>query len=106
MSTAMRQRIEKEIAAAAINGLLAAGYHIAVFDGESVALKASVDKDAILKAMFTTDEDVFHIYTADGTRAGFVHFVYGNDGWDVICDYTLSLEAALVEADKLADTYS
>lgn len=100
------RNIERKIAAAAVDGLLEKSFLISVFDGEGVVLKKSTSKEAVMEAMFSTDEDYLYAYTRDGKRVGFVRFVYGNDGWDVICDHSSSLEEALCEADKLADAYS
>lgn len=106
MSDESLQKIEREIVAAAADGLLAKGFLISVFDGEEVVLVKSASKDAVIGAMFSTDEDYFYVYAGDGQKAGFVRFVYGNDGWDVICDYSSNLEEALYEADKIAERYS
>ncbi|MEN5458699.1 hypothetical protein ABEO27_27830, partial [Klebsiella pneumoniae] len=89
----------------AITGLLAEGYTISVFDGEETVLTKSVDPAAIEKAMFSTDEDQFHVERDGGDKpeTGWVLFVYGNDGWDVIADNTVNLEPALKGATELAD---
>ena len=36
----------------------------------------------------------------------FVYLVYGNDGWDVISDYSVKLETELACANALADKLS
>ncbi len=97
MNVEKRQRIERRIAREAIKGLLAEGYKISVFDGEETVLTKSVDPAAIEKAMFSTDEDQFHVERDGGEKpeTGWVLFVYGNDGWDVIADNTVNLEPAL-----------
>jgi hypothetical protein len=41
----------------------------------------------------------------DRDAHGWVRFVYGNDGWDVVSDYTTNLEPHMKNADKLADYY-
>lgn len=88
--------IEKLIAREVIKTLLAAGKTLSVFDGEEVTLKRSTDQTAIEAAMFTTDEDYLLI---DGPsmsqNKGWVRFIYGNDGWDVINDYSTNLEPIL-----------
>ena len=98
-------KTERAIARAAIAGILAAGYTISVDDGEEIVLRQSTDAKKIFDAMFSTDEDYLHVHKADAparqnTREafGWVRFVYGNDGWDVICDYTVNLESALEPA--------
>lgn len=95
-------RIERAIAREVVDGLLRFGYTVDVFDGEGYALKRSCDADAIMDALHATDED--YLYAHDGDRlAGWVRLVYGNDGYDVIADYTLSLTMALKGAESLAD---
>ena len=57
--------------------------------------------------MFSTDEDYFYAYRPEETeRAGYVHFVYGNEGWNVISDNSLSLEPALEAAPALSESYA
>ena len=107
MNTENRQKIEKEIAQAAASGLINAGFKVAVFDGEEITLKPTTHVESILEAMFTSDEDYMFVHSSDtGERVGFVRFIYGNDGWDVINDYSVCLEQALAQADKLAESYS
>lgn len=99
MNVEKRQRIERRIAREAIKGLLAEGYKISVFDGEETVLTKSVDPAAIEKAMFSTDEDQFHVERDGGEKpeTGWVLFVYGNDGWDVIADNTVNLVRFRIE---------
>ena len=109
MNIETRIDIEKRIATAAVESFIAAGCAVSVDDGEDVVLKKSVDVAAIIKAMFSTDEDrliVWRCPTADGgayQRIGWVMFTYGNDGWDVISDNTVNLEEMLKSATALAD---
>lgn len=103
-----RQAIEKRIAVAAIDQLLSAGFSLGVYDGEEITIHHSKDKKAIVNALFTTDDDRLFVYFDDtnpsDTRPNaWVYLVYGNDGWDVISDYTVNLEAHLTEAIALAD---
>ena len=114
MSVKLRQELERRIAQAAIRQLLAAGFTLGVNDGEETTIHHSTDADAIEKAMFTTDEDVLLVYKADDDPAAedyllpnyWVKFVYGNDGYDVISDYTSALDQHLSEANRLADQYA
>ncbi len=96
MTTDQRIAIERKIAKLTIRALLDAGYHITVNDGEEDALENSTLPSAILEAMFSTDEDYLFCTDPLGAKTGqWVRFVYGNDGYDVISDYTVSLETAL-----------
>ena len=107
MKVETRQKIERQIARRAAKDLIAAGYKVAVFDGEEIALEASTDVRAIIAAMFSTDEDYLFAMTPgeDGKlkRAGWVRFIYGNTGFDVINDYTTNLETVLAGTNALAD---
>jgi hypothetical protein len=104
MNAEVRLRIglETAIAKHAIAELLSAGFALGVNDGEEVTIKNSIDAAAVLKAMQTTDDDYLLAYR-DGKQVGWVRFVYGNSGWDVICDYTMNLEDALQETTLFAE---
>ena len=71
-----------------IRALKAAGTPIVeIFDGEEfVAVKTERD---IFEQVFNLDDS--RLYTADGSWVRFI----GGEGWDALCDYTLSLEDAL-----------
>ncbi|WP_316200995.1 MULTISPECIES: hypothetical protein [unclassified Bradyrhizobium] len=94
------EKIERQIAEKVIDDALAAGYTIDVFDGEEFPLKQSTDREAILKAMFSTEEDRLYL-TKDGKR-GWVWFIYGN-GYHLISDYTINLATVLAGAEKLSE---
>jgi hypothetical protein len=55
--------------------------------------------------MFTVDEEKLLVRKTANSRTfdGWVFFVYGNNGPDVINDYTTNLEPALVKTNALAD---
>lgn len=97
--------IEKLVIKQCISDLLKAGYVISVQDGEDIVLERSRSPRTIIAAMSTTDEDRFFVYK-DGERQSFVYFVYGNDGWDVINDYGVSLETVISKTNALADKLS
>lgn len=92
---AARVAIEGRVARKVIKAALALGYLISVHDGEEVTVSKSRDAKAIEDAMFTTDEDTLLIHIPNGKRIGNIFFVYGNDGWDVINDYSFSLESMM-----------
>lgn len=103
MNVAQRQAAEKRIARAFIREALKAGYQLKVWTGEELhgpftSLKATTG------TMFTVDEE--ELIVTDGTkRIGWVSFVYGNDGWDAICDYHSALEPLMTEVNKLTKKY-
>lgn len=92
----IRQAVERIIISRLVDELLASGYKIQVHNGEDVECDYTVDKVAIMKALFTTDEDVLNVVHKDGPGTeSFVHLVYGNSGCDVMSDYGVSLEAVV-----------
>lgn len=105
-SVKQRQAIEKQIAASAIADLLEAGFCITVNDGEEDVVSRSTDPADIASAMMSTDEDRLFVYMnaeLSTTYAGWVYFVYGNDGPDVINDYTMNLDKVLQKTTELAE---
>lgn len=101
----MVQQVERRIMKRCVKELLAAGYQLSVFDGEEITVRRSTDRKAILAAMRTTDDDYLYVYQGADKKIGWVRFVYGNDGPDVICDYTTNLEAALKPVNDYATTF-
>ena len=99
-----RQTIEVAIVKRVVKDALAAGYSLSVDDGgDEYAIKDSTDEKAVLDALINTDEDRLILKRAD--HRGVVLFVYGNDGWDVINDYSVRLEDVLAGANQLAEKY-
>lgn len=95
MTTEKRIQAERMITRATVKALLDAGFNLSVYNGEW-ELKHSYNATQILKSMFLCDEEHLFVYR-DAARVGFVQFVYGNDGWDVIADNTTSLEPYIGE---------
>lgn len=117
MSIKMRQRIEKQIINQFVKDALAEGFRLAVsldrgYDVEDMLI-GSRDRKKIVEAAMAGDAAHIFVQPADGdlvdrgsvVSKGWVYIVLGNDGWDVISDYTTNLESLLVGADKLADKY-
>ena len=89
---ARRIRIEQKVIRKLIGIVFSRGYAISVNDGEEWVLHRSQSSTAVCDAMMSTDEDMWRIGTATGGRIGKVWFVYGNDGYDVVSDYTVNPE--------------
>jgi hypothetical protein len=109
MTNERRMKIERQIAKRTIKEAFADGYKLGVFDGEELTLADCADASKVFAAMFTTDEDWLRFYR-DGKHVATVYFVYGNDGYDVIADYHVSLDSLMARvqilADKLEDKYA
>ena len=100
--------VEKTIVEKVVTDLLATGYAITlVYGDEDSDIKQCTDAATILAGLHQCDEEVLLVYPATThdrfNWVGWVKFIYGNDGYDVIADYTLSLEAVLAGAEALAD---
>jgi hypothetical protein len=106
-----RQDVEIRILKATVKALLDAGFTLSVFDGEEDLLLhrtgpetpvvgGSKDTKTIYNALYNTDEDYLNAWKG-GHIFGWVRFVYGNDGWDVICDYTTNLEPYIGEGSAV-----
>ena len=93
----LRHRHERAIAERLVTDAIAQGYQVSVNDGEAWVVKRSTDNKAIMAALFSTDEDYIRI-RKDGeeTSVGTFTLVYGNDGWDVIADWSYSAETEAV----------
>jgi hypothetical protein len=102
MENEFRMGVERGIAARVVNLALKQGWRCAVASGgEDFDLVASVDKRGILEAMFAVDDCslVFYAEGEDKYAVGWVRFIYGNSGWDVINDYTANLTTFMEPID-------
>ena len=104
-SVTRRQKVEQRIASRAVSALLAAGYWLAVCQGDEDEQPATTIKRKIKKLLGECDEDRIIIYTPAKGRVGWLHLVYGNDnGETVITDYTTNLEPQLQAVNAYAET--
>ncbi|WP_234053660.1 MULTISPECIES: hypothetical protein [unclassified Xanthobacter] len=89
-SPAVARRImaERRMCTALVTAALQRGYAVSVNDGEDWVVKRSKDRSAILAALFTTDEDTIMLRSDDGRKVGWFRLIYGNDGYDVVSDYS------------------
>lgn len=101
--------VETMIAKQCIADLIAAGLYVTVYNGDDYDLVRSQDPDAIYKAMAATDEDYLMVSgsrkgkVCDRSDKGWVRFIYGNSGPDVINNYTTCLEKTIATTNKLAE---
>ena len=85
---AKRIMTERRICSALIKQVLADGHALSVFDGEEWTVDNSRDAAVIRYALFTTDSDELVVSDLAKKRIGWFSLIYGNDGYDVISDYT------------------
>jgi hypothetical protein len=107
-SVAKRQSMERKIARKTIRLFQAASYMLAVeADGQRYTLRGANEAE-LMAAMFDLDECRLVVFTeAFGKpfRIGRVDFVFGNDGFDCVSDYSAShsIEAIMEEVMKYAN---
>jgi hypothetical protein len=98
-----RIALEKQIARAVVKDALAAGYALGIDNGgDEAELENCSEFKKVVDEMFATDDEYLLFYK-DGKRVGWVRFVYGNEGWDVMADWTVNIEAVLKGASEIAD---
>ena len=102
----VRHNIEKRIVKRTVRDLIKAGYELNVDDGDGKVLNIpTTDETALLDALMNTDEDYLLVYKpGEPKHFSYVFFVYGNDGYDVISDYGVSLEEDLRGVNEFADS--
>lgn len=81
-------RGERKVATKLIDTILAKDLLISVFDGEAFSVKLSQDRDAILAAMCSTEQDEIVVRAKDKARLASFTLIYGNapDGSELIAD--------------------
>ena len=94
-----RVAIERRIVTALIDRALAEGYELSVDDGDNQH-PWTTDRAEVIDNIMEADED--RLYLRKDGHTAWVFLVYGNDGWDVICDYNVSLEGLLEPINALA----
>jgi hypothetical protein len=85
---ARRLRMEKRMATGLVKACLDLGFSISINNGEDWEIRKSTNSRKIMAAMFTTDEEYLVIHDEADKKRGWFFLVYGNDGWDLISDYS------------------
>lgn len=88
----------QQIARKLLTDIVAAGCMFSINDGGAWVVRRSVDVEAGLAAMFTSDEDVIAVRRLDGARAGQFDLIHGNEPWELIADYTDTAEMRAIIA--------
>lgn len=101
LSLDRRLEIERQIVSKAVDCLLAAGYSLSVYNGEEPSTPFFTDREQVLAHLFACDEE--RLLARSATTNGWLLFVYGNGGYDVIADGTTNLEDVVQPANDLAN---
>lgn len=122
MSRRAIQEVEEKIVGAFVDSCLKEGYKLTVslergydYDDESTCVQNSDNKKKIMEMAFAGDDCHIFVMKKDEPPIiddqinciGWVFFVMGNDGYDVISDYTTgkTMEGLLKESKKISDYY-
>ena len=97
--TRRRIAVERKIVTALIDHALAEGYELSVDDGDN-RHPWTTNRAEVIGNIMEADED--RLYLRKDGHTAWVFLVYGNEGWTVICDYNVSLEALLAPINALA----
>lgn len=84
--------LDKTIREALVDKLLEMGFAAGVYDGEEYTVRNSTDAAKIKAALGTVDIDWLIAYR-NGRTYGHFMLVYGECGYDVVCDYTTNLDS-------------
>lgn len=86
---AKRLKAERRMALALVTECIKRGFLISVSDGGEWVVKRSTDKEAVMLSLASTDSDTILIRDTDGDKVlGRFWLIYGNDGYDVVSDYS------------------
>ena len=100
---------ERAICRKAIRALHAAGYTLRVDAGEgweTPRVAPGEGCDTLMRALFNLDEAWLCVFAPLANKHfAWVRFVFGNDGWDVISDYTTNIEATLAPVNEYARSH-
>jgi hypothetical protein len=99
-STCVRLALEADIVKMTVDALLVAGYALHVAENDDLPAPTT-SRDVILGVLGETDDE--HLMASRDGKRSWVYFVYGNDGWDVISDYTVDLEDVLKPVSEFCD---
>lgn len=92
MNVEQRIEVEKEVVRHLCNTMAKHGWAIqAVFDGEEIENPKTIEE--ALDVVFSVDEATINFRKQLGQGSSKTHLAYivlGNDGWDCICDHSLS----------------
>lgn len=97
------QEMDRAIVTQCVEELLEQGFNLSLFHEEALAFKHSTNKEQILSNLLQCDEETLAIYDNTQQRVGWVFFVYGNDGYDVISDYSITIEQYIPKTQELVD---
>lgn len=96
-------KLEEIIVRSCVHELLEHGFLLSVdHGGDDYEINRSSDGEAVFAKLMKQPEERLMAIENDNIF-GWIHFVYGNSGYDVICDMTVSLESYTVKTQALCE---
>lgn len=96
--------MEIRIINSVIDECIKQGLYLSVNDGEEHFARTNV-KATLIDQLMNTDEDRLYLHLTATSKGsiGALYLVYGESGWDVICDYHVSVEKYIPQTLQLVD---
>jgi hypothetical protein len=96
--TRSRALIELAIVDALIRAAAEAGFYFEVEDEHEDV----TDVEALKHVLFDLDEANIYLRDKNGGRRGWIRLIFGNNGWDLVADYSTNLEAFMTPINEVA----
>lgn len=103
MTVPERQNVERQVIDKLLDEAIKHNLSFRLFDGEAWATEKTNDKQVILGAVMSVDDETLYFFDAEGKKAGWVRLIYGNDGWDVIADNSQKIDYILPPVTEFAN---
>lgn len=97
-----RALIELQVVDALIKAAKDASYRLEI-DASKLSLPRRVSDDTFKLALFDLDGDCIVVVDRTPQSLGWIRLVFGNNGWDLISDYSTNLETFLEPVQAVAD---
>lgn len=94
-----RAMIELAIVNALIQAAKDNGYR---FEGEDID---TGNDDDLKSSLFNLDDCRLHLFDSSDSYVGWIFLVFGNDGYDLVSDYTTNLETFLAPVSAVAESW-
>jgi len=84
-----------------VTELIGHGFALSVHNEEATEIEDSTDIEAVIAELWQCDME--ELTSKKGDLTGWFSLVYGNDGYDVISDYTVNMEPFIADTMTLVD---
>ena len=104
MSRKLRMQAEREIVRATIEAAIKRGWLLRGVDNGEDDVETTNDVERAMELAFVCDDARIFFHRPPQDTA-VLYIVFGNDGWDVINDYTVNLDEAIDDTDALVEKW-